>query len=158
MNLRWVWTLIKYWKLENLISQLKGKHTIILSTHILSEVQASCDRVIIIKEGKMVTQDSLSSLRSKQQQSRHRISVRVQNISDQLIDELKMLKNIEDVNISQNSMLVLSVLAGSEGNLNEEVAKKIIEMGAGFLELNESFSLEDVFLKLTADDQTKEKE
>ena len=145
-------------EIRNLISQLRGKHTVILSTHILSEVQASCDRVIIIKDGKMVTQDSLSSLRSKQQQSRHRISVRVKNISDQLIDELKLLKNIEDVNISENSMLVLSVLAGSDGNLNEEVAKKIIEMGAGFLELNESFSLEDVFLKLTADDKTKEKE
>ena len=145
-------------EIRNLISQLRGKHTIILSTHILSEVQASCDRVIIIKEGKMVTQDSLSSLRSKQQQSRRRISVRVKNVSDPLISELKSLKNIEDVHISQNSVLVLSVLAGSEGNLNEEVAKKIIETGAGFLELNESFSLEDVFLKLTSDKEKKEKE
>lgn len=145
-------------EIRNLISQLRGKHTVILSTHILSEVQASCDRVIIIKEGKMVTQDSLSSLRSKQQQSRRRISVRVKNISDTLINELKSLENIEDVNISQNSVLVLSVLAGSEDNLNEKVAKKIIETGAGFLELNESFSLEDVFLKLTSDNEKKEKE
>lgn len=145
-------------EIRNLISQLRGKHTVILSTHILSEVQASCDRVIIIKEGRMVTQDSLSSLRSKQQESRRRISVRVKNISDQVVNELKSLKNIEDVNISQNSVLVLSVLAGSNGNLNEEIAKKIIEMGAGLLELNESFSLEDVFLKLTADEEKKEKE
>ena len=65
-------------EIRNLIAQLRGQHTIILSTHILSEVQASCDRVIIIKEGKMVTQESLSSLREKQSQSRRRISVRVE--------------------------------------------------------------------------------
>ena len=145
-------------EIRNLISQLRGQHTIILSTHILSEVQASCDRVIIIKEGKMVTQESLSSLREKQSRSRRRISVRVKNISDDLIQGLKQLQGIEDVSVSQNSVLSLFADAGDGGNLNEEVAKKIIEKGAGLIELNESFSLEDVFLKLTSDDKKKDKQ
>ena len=142
-------------EIRNLISQLRGQHTIILSTHILSEVQASCDRVIIIKEGKMVTQESLSSLREKQSQSRRRISVRVKKASDDLIQALKQLKGIEEVSVSQNSVLSLSADAGDGGNLNEEVAKKIIEKGAGLIELNESFSLEDVFLKLTSNSEQK---
>lgn len=145
-------------EIRKLIAQLRGQHTIILSTHILSEVQASCDRVIIIKEGRMVTQESLSSLREKQSQSRRHISVRVKNVSDGLIQELKQLSGIEDVNVSQNSVLSLFADAGAGGNLNEEVAKKIIEKGAGLVELSESFSLEDVFLKLTADNKERDKQ
>ncbi len=142
-------------EIRNLISYLRGQHTIILSTHILSEVQASCDRVIIIKEGRMVTQESLSSLREKQSQSRRRISVRVRNVSDDLIRALRRIRGIEDVSVSQHSVLSLSADADNGGNLNEEVAKKVIEKGAGLVELNESFSLEDVFLKLTSDNEQK---
>ena len=60
------------------------------------------------------------------------------------------------MNVSQDSVLSLSADAGDGNNLNEEVAKKIIEQGAGLIELNESFSLEDVFLKLTSDNKQKE--
>jgi len=138
-------------EMRHLISQLRGNHTIILSTHILSEVQASCDRVIIIKEGKMITQESLSSLREKQSKSRRQISVRVKNMSDHLVEILNKLKGVEDVKITQNS--ILSVLAdeSTSSDLNEQIAKTIIENGAGLLELSESFSLEDVFLQLTSE-------
>jgi len=138
-------------EMRHLISQLRGNHTIILSTHILSEVQASCDRVIIIKEGKMITQESLSSLREKQSKSRRQISVRVKNMSDHLVEILNKLKGVEDVKITQNS--ILSVLAdeNTSSDLNEQIAKTIIENGAGLLELSESFSLEDVFLQLTSE-------
>ena len=144
-------------EMRNLISQLRGQHTIILSTHILSEVQATCDRIIIIKEGKMVTQESLSSLREKQAQSRRRVSVRVKTVSEDLIQELKKLQGIEDVTASQNSVLVLSADAGAGNDLNEQVARKVIDKGAGLVELSESFSLEDVFLKLTKDEKIEKK-
>ncbi|MDE0118965.1 MAG: ATP-binding cassette domain-containing protein [Bdellovibrionales bacterium] len=144
-------------EMRNLISQLRGQHTIILSTHILSEVQATCDRIIIIKEGKMVTQESLSSLREKQAQSRRRISVRVKNVSEDLIQELKQLKGIEDVTSSPNSVLTLSADTGVGSDLNERVAKVVINKGAGLVELSESFSLEDVFLKLTKDEKAEER-
>ena len=143
-------------EIRNLISQLRGQHTIILSTHILSEVQATCDRIIIIKEGKMVTQESLSSLREKQSQSRRSISIRVKQVSEELIQQLKQLKGIKDVHSSPNNILSLSATADTGTNINEEVAKAIIEKGAGLLELSESFSLEDVFLKLTTDNKKEE--
>ncbi len=144
-------------EMRTLISQLRGQHTIILSTHILSEVQATCDRIIIIKEGKMVTQESLSSLREKQAQSRRRISVRVKKMSEDLIQELKTLKGVADVVSSPNSILTLSADTGVGSNLNEQVAKKVIDKGAGLVELSESFSLEDVFLKLTKDEKKEER-
>ncbi len=138
-------------EIRSLITQLKGKHTIILSTHILSEVQATCDRVIIIKEGKIIAQESLASLRDKQSQSRRKIAVTVKKASEELVDELKNLKGIENVNSSQGSKLTLMVSAGAGSDLNEQVAKKIIEKKAGLIEISESFSLEDVFFELTSD-------
>ena len=140
-------------EIRNLISQLRGQHTIILSTHILSEVQATCDRIIIIKEGRMVAQESLASLREKQSQSRRRISVRVKQTSEVLEQTLKQLNGIEGIKSSQNNILSLLINADTDTNINEQVAKVIIEKGAGLLELSESFSLEDVFLKLTGDNK-----
>ena len=140
-------------EIRNLISTLRGQHTIILSTHILSEVQASCDRVLIIKEGKMVAQESLSSLREKQSQSRRRLSVRVKQVSQALIEGLKQLKGVRDVSASQEALLTLLADEKSEEDLNEQVAKTVIDKGAGLMELSESFSLEDVFLKLTSEDK-----
>ncbi len=140
-------------EIRRLISTLRGQHTIILSTHILSEVQASCDRVLIIKEGKMVAQESLSSLREKQSQSRRRLSVRVKQVSEALIEGLKQLKGVRDVSASRESLLTLSADEKSEQDLNEQVAKEVIAKGAGLMELSESFSLEDVFLKLTSGDE-----
>ena len=136
-------------EMRNLISKLKGQYTLILSTHILSEVQASCDRVIIIKEGKMVTQESLSSLRSKQSQSRRKLIIRVKNSSANLISQLKEIKGIEDVT-SQNNTLSLLVSEQSASDITEQVAIKVIDLKAGLIELKESFNLEDVFLELTS--------
>ena len=112
-------------------------------------MQASCDRVIIIKEGKMVTQESLSSLRSKQSQSRRKLIIRVKNSSANLINQLKEIKGIEDVT-SQNNTLSLLVSEQSASDITEQVAIKVIDLKAGLIELKESFNLEDVFLELTS--------
>lgn len=141
-------------EIRSLITQLRGKHTIILSTHILSEVQAICDHVLIIKDGRIIAQESLTSLRDKQSQSRRKIAVIVRKVSEELVNELKHLKGIESVSSSQDSKLSLMVSAGAESDLNEQVAKKIIEKKAGLVGISESFSLEDVFYKLTSDKKT----
>ncbi len=137
-------------EMRNLISQLKGKHTIILSTHILSEVQATCDRVIIIREGRMVTQESLSSLRKKQSQSRRQISIRVKQLTRELVNALNELNGVRNIKeLEEKSSLNIFVDTGTGSELNEQIAKVVIGCGAGLIELNESFSLEDVFLQLT---------
>ena len=145
-------------EIRSLITQLKGQHTIILSTHILSEAQAVCDRVLIIKEGKMVAQESLTSLREKKSQSRRKIFVTVKEAKEPLINSLKQLKGIQSVRLSQGSRLSLVVQEGVGSELNEQVVKKIIEQKAGLIELTESSSLEDMFLKLTSDKSVHKKE
>lgn len=138
-------------EMRTLISKLKGRHTIILSTHILSEVQVSCDRVIIIQKGQIVTQESLSTLRTKHiEESKRKLMIRVKNPSKTLQAHLRQhIKNLEDIQEDQHGVYTLSSAAHSGSDFNEEVARAIIQGGFGLMELRESFHLEDVFLRLT---------
>lgn len=135
-------------EMRNLINQLKGQHTVILSTHILSEVEAICDRVIIIKEGQIVTQESLGTLREKQMESQRRIIVRVKKLSEKLKDDISRLKGVAEVQQHEKGY-VISVDSGVGSELNEQIVRLVIEGGYGLMELNETFSLEDVFLNVT---------
>jgi len=133
-------------EIRNTLIQLKGKHTIILSTHILSEVQATCDRVIVINQGKIVTEDSLEGL-SQKMKAQRQILVRVQNPSGKLLEQLKKVKGVLNVKTQKNEYL-LDV--EEEGSINQDLAQKVINSSAGLIELKEeSFNLEDVFIRLT---------
>ena len=143
-------------EIRNLIAQLKGKHTIILSTHILSEVQVSCDRVIIIKDGKMVAQESLDSLKETQLKGSRKLTVRVRNKNDALIESLKKLNGVKELGAFQGMQLTVVADAQAGSDFNENVAKAVIASGAGLMELSESFNLEDVFLQLTSKEDKKE--
>ena len=133
-------------EMRDILKQLRGKHTIILSTHILSEVQVTCDRVIIINEGEIITEESLSAL-SQKMRAKRQILLRVKNSADNFISVLENVKG------------VLSVQAGKEGfildvepddSINEKVAQAVISHSCGLIELKEQdFNLEDVFIRLT---------
>lgn len=138
-------------EIRDILKQLKGQHTIILSTHILSEVQISCDRVIIINEGKIITEDSLEGL-SQKMRAQRQILLKVKKSSEDLIAKLKSVKGVLSV---QKSKSGLELNVEPEESINEEVAKTIISGSYGFIELQErAFSLEDVFIRLT-DKETK---
>lgn len=133
-------------EIRELLQQLKGQHTIILSTHILPEVQASCDRVIIINEGRIIAEDSIASLGQKMK-SKKQILLTVKNISDKLIQELKMMPSVLDIK-KQDGLLKIDV--SNDDEVNEKIVKKVLVGDYGFLEMkNVTFNLEDVFRKLT---------
>ena len=138
-------------EMRETLKQLKGQHTIILSTHILSEVQISCDRVIIINEGKIVTEDSLEGL-SQKMRAKRQILLKVRKLSEDLIPKLKSVKGVLS---AQKSKSGLELNVEPEESINEEVAKTVISGSYGLIELQErTFSLEDVFIRLT-DKETK---
>ena len=83
MNPPWAWIHKQVIEIRETLKQLKGQHTIILSTHILSEVQISCDRVIIINEGKIITEDSLEGL-SQKMRAKRQILLKVKKSSNEL--------------------------------------------------------------------------
>ncbi len=133
-------------EIRELLDQLKGQHTIILSTHILPEVQMSCERVIIINEGEIVTQDSLEGL-GKKMAAKSQVSIKVKNFSEGLMDKLKSLKGVLSLRKKQEN---IEVDISPRENINEDIAKIVISGGYGLVEIkNTKFDLEDIFIRLT---------
>lgn len=135
-------------EVRNLIRSLKGEHTIILSTHILPEVQATCERIIIINKGRIVAQDSLESLTSKVS-GHHRLKIRVQSPGEKFLETAQAVKGIYSVTPNGSEGVFQIEFNGDEG-VQVNLAKTLIESGVGLLELsNLSENLEDIFIRLT---------
>ena len=133
-------------EIRGLIGDLKHHHTVILSTHILSEVEANCERVIIIHQGKVAVTGELSQLR--QQMHQKSLSVRVKKPSSHLSTQLKALGDVKEVQ-EEGEFYNIYVSTGAL-NVNDSVARTVIDCGAGLLELKENkFNLEDIFIHIT---------
>ena len=134
-------------EIRGLINDLKHHHTVILSTHILSEVEASCERVIIIHQGKIAVTGKLSEL--KQQMQRKSLSLRVEKASSHLFSQLKSLSGVKEVQEEAGGVYNIFVDAGAP-SINDLTARRVIDSGAGLLELRENkFNLEDIFIHIT---------
>ncbi len=135
-------------EIRHLIQSLTGSHTIILSTHILSEATAVCQRVIIIHQGHIVAVDTPEQLSARLQQS-ERISLTVKQAPQDFSNHLAKLDGVTKVSIgsTRNSFLIES----QPGiDLREQLVSITTKDDIGLLELKTiPMSLEDVFLQLT---------
>ena len=133
-------------EIRDLIKELRGEHTIILSTHILPEVQATCSKVIIIHQGHIVAEDTIDQL-EKLNQGSLVVSVKTKKPST-LSSSLKPIPGVID--IEHISDFHFKVKMQEHDGLIEKIASEVIRSGAGLMELVPTrASLEDVFLKLT---------
>lgn len=137
--------------IRNLIKKLGKDHTVIVSTHILSEAEALCDEIIIISDGKLVALNTSEDLLYKYNQTQEielvlkgnssRAESFIKNISD--VDDYKLIS--EDV----DSCRIL-VTSKKDCDIREELSLACQKSGYTILELNvKSMSLEDVYLMLT---------
>lgn len=139
-------------EIRNLIRQLKGEHTVILSTHILPEVQASCDRVIIIHEGKIVAQESIADI-ANMNKGFIMLTVKTRKSQD-IKSSLKSIEGVQDIESVNDQYYRIKLTEDEE--LIEKVASEVIRSGAGLVELSPArANLEDVFLKLTYGQETE---
>lgn len=135
-------------EIRQLIQSLRGQHTIILSTHILSEVQATCERVIIINQGKIVAQDRIENLAS-QQQGQSRLIIRLRTEVADLQKVLTGIEGIINVNSGPSRREWEVNIRGDEA-IVDAISSRVVTEGLGLLELSpHKMDLEDVFLKLT---------
>jgi len=131
-------------EIRNLIKSLGKEKTVILSTHIMQEVEAICDRVIIINKGKLVADDTPNNL---QQRIKGSVVVRVEFKEDVSADSMKRIKGVRDMRKEKKSWLLFS---DGKLDLREEVSMYAKEHGLTLLALQlEESSLEDVFKSLT---------
>lgn len=138
-------------EIRGLIQGLATEHTVILSTHILPEVTATCQRVIIINEGQIVAVDTLENL-ARQVGTSRRISVTVRRPGPEVADRLMAIAGVLNVDSAEDGSY--RVESRLDQDLREEVARAAVESGAGLLELTgASVSLEEVFLRLTTEER-----
>ena len=131
--------------IRNLIKELGREKTVIFSSHIMQEVQALCDRVIIINKGKLVANDSIEDLRKK---VAGETLITVEFLGNTNADILKKIKNIQSVKaLSKNSYQLSS---SSENDARPEIFKFAVDNNLVLLEMHsEISSIEDIFQKLT---------
>lgn len=149
---------------RDLIKEIGKTRTVIVSTHILSEVEMICGRVIIIAKGKLVADSPTDKLRENYGQSAT-ISLEVAGPDeDALKSALGALEGVASVSVenasdsSENgdSHLTASVSAKDGQEIRSELAKTVISKGWDLFELSiEKNSLEDVFHQLTADNSSE---
>lgn len=132
-------------EVRDLIKELKGQHTIILSTHILPEVQATCNRVIIIHNGQIVGDDLTENI---EKLNRGLITVNVKTKKDLvLISEFQKISGVHHVEQMGKASYRIQI---KDEDVIDQIAQQIIKSGAGLRELTPATqNLEDVFLKLT---------
>ncbi|HMN68538.1 MAG TPA: ABC transporter ATP-binding protein [Bdellovibrionales bacterium] len=135
-------------EMRQLIRRLKGQHTIVLSTHILPEVQASCEKVIIINQGGIVAEDSLEGLTRRMSGGGRVVTVRVRRGQEQMASGLKTLSGVRSV-VNQGNYL--EIQTDPDESISEEIAGFLVGQNAGLLEMRSTnLDLEDIFIKLTA--------
>jgi ABC-2 type transport system ATP-binding protein len=140
---------------RELIRNLRKKSTILLSTHILPEVSMTCERVIIINEGKIVAKDRIENLASLVAGSR-RIRLEVEGPSKEIAKKLQSIPGVIRVNYDGSHY---TVEFPASQDLRSKITEAITKSGWAMLSMeNVALSLEDVFLKLTADQEKEEEE
>ena len=145
---------------RQLIKALAGDHTIILSTHILPEVEQTCERVIIINKGQVVATDSVENLTSRLRGS-EAVSVEV-SAREGSLDAVQVRQRLEQVNgvsrvvakDSRDGHAKFEVESLQGRHVRPDLARTVVEGGWNLHELHPvSFSLEEIFLELTSSDK-----
>jgi ABC-2 type transport system ATP-binding protein len=135
-------------EIRDLIKELRGHHTIILSTHILPEVEVTCERIIIINQGRIAAQETLSNITSAAKGATRRITFRVLRKQDELIAHLSKLPQVVKAVKGVAPGSVALEITGDDV-IVEKMASEVVQFGAGLIEMHSMAQLEDVFLKLT---------
>lgn len=134
-------------EVRNLIKGLGKERTVMLSTHILSEAQQICDRVIILNKGRIVAEDAPENLQNRLSSVRT-VFVRVTDQIETAASLIRDIPGIVSVRVSDDGQIQFENL--QEKDTRPLVAKTLVENGFGLLELTpETVNLEEIFLKLT---------
>src|SRR5262244_1753852 len=141
---------------RDLIKDLAGEHTIILSTHILPEVEQTCEQVIIINKGKLVATDSVRNLQARARGAESvlvEVAGRVGSFEPSLVvQKLEQIPGVSRVLCKEqmDARAVFEVESNRESFARGDVARAIVQSGWDLNELRPSaMSLEEVFLQLT---------
>ena len=145
-------------EIRKLIKSLGKKHTVIFSSHVLSEISATCDRILVINEGKIVADaktDQLSVVNSGQQ----KLSLVVEGTSSSITSELNNIPSVKRVSKQQDTgenTAKYIVFYDQDADIRREVFNAMARNNTPILDMQSgNETLEDMFLKLTSSNYAK---
>ena len=147
-------------EIRNLIKKLGKKHTVIISSHILSEISQICDRVVIINKGKLVAIDTPENLEEKTRE-KNVIYVTVEDNEDKMLSIKEEVEEIEDIVLSKNNedgSKQYKIITNEKSDIRKKLFAILSKKDINILELKKAENtLEDAFIKLV-DKETKKEE
>ncbi|MDY4587245.1 MAG: ATP-binding cassette domain-containing protein [Oscillospiraceae bacterium] len=142
-------------EIRTLIKKLGRNHTVILSSHILSEVQAVCDKIVVIDKGRLVANDTTEHL-SQSLSADHKLTVQIEGPTKEVKALLEQIPDMEEVHLNRTIDKTIGEyeLNAREGcDIRREVFKRMAARNYPILLMRSSeLTLEEIFLKLTTGD------
>lgn len=142
-------------EIRTLIKKLGKKHTVILSSHILPEIQAVCDRVIIINRGRIAADDTTENL-TKSITTDHRLIARIDGAREEVLKTIKGISGVVSVTADmerEKGVYDYEIETKEDADIRRELFKRVAARNWIILGLKTSeMTLEDIFLKITMDD------
>ncbi|MBQ7981244.1 MAG: ATP-binding cassette domain-containing protein [Oscillospiraceae bacterium] len=145
-------------EIRSLIKKLGKSHTVILSSHILSEVQAVCDRIVVINQGNIVANDTEENL-SRSLSQEHKLIAQIDGPSDEIIKTVSTIRGVKTIEKGKSlgeSVSEYLIETDEKIDIRRELFNRIAARNWYLLGLKSSeLSLEDIFLKLTMGENVK---
>ena len=151
-------------EIRNLIKELGKKHTIIISSHILSEISQICERVVIINNGKIVAIDSPANLEERTRE-KNVLFITVEDKEEKILsikDEIEEIENVVLVKENEDGTRQYKIISDEKNDIRKKLFAELPKRDINILELKKAeSSLEDAFIKLIdnvkEEDKTKNK-
>lgn len=145
-------------EIRTLIKKLGKKHTVILSSHILSEIQAVCDRIIIIDRGVIAADDTTENL-TKNISTDHRLIARIDGAREEVLKVIKAIPGVISVTADmerEKGVYDYEIETKENADIRRELFKRVAARSWVILGLKSTeMTLEDIFLKITMGDSVK---
>lgn len=150
-------------EIRGLIHELGENHTVLLSTHILPEVNAICNRVLIINQGRIVLDEHPERIGNTMGET-FEVTLEIKGPKEAVLRELNSVPGVSSVteekreqSLGDADVVNLRVVAKDHNDIREAIFYRMAERGYPILGMNkESVSLEEIFLKLTTDEKKKD--
>lgn len=148
-------------EIRDLIRSFAGEHTVILSTHILPEVQATCDRVVVIDRGRVIAEDTLDGI-TQRMSTNLVVEIHLARAPADIGEQLRKINGVVAVENSEANLAGavgasgqrLRIRCAAHGEPRPEIARVLVGAGAEILEMRpQVISLEEAFVKLITQDE-----
>ncbi len=144
-------------EMRDLVKNLKGEHTVVLSSHILSEISETCDRILVINQGKIEWSGTEAELSiTLRQGARIAVTVRVPDVTSEaaearaleIVRQVPGVASVEAAEASEAGPGIASLRVRGEGDLRDAVCRALVQADLGVIALGREQELESMFLEL----------